>query len=265
VELDRYLPRESPLHRADPRLKFIAAIATILAITLLPVAAYAALALAWLGIVLASLWARVGALRTARTGLIAAPFALAALPLVFTRPEDPLGTVTLGPLVLTISGEGLRMFTTILLKSWLSVQVAMLLAFTTPFHELIDALRELRVPRIIVAIISFMYRYLGVLTDEAGRMNRARAARSAGSPAGRSGGSLAWRARVTGAMVGSLFIRSYERSERVYAAMQARGFEAEFRHLAMRRLGRGELLAFALFIAALVAFLAAGQLVLPRL
>jgi cobalt/nickel transport system permease protein len=215
--------------------------------------------------VLAALWARVGVLRTARNGLIAVPFALAAVPLIFTRPEDPLGTITLGPLVLTISGEGLRMFTTILAKSWLSVQVAMLLAFTTPFHELIDALRELRLPRIMVAIISFMYRYLGVLTDEAGRMNRARAARSAAAPAGRSGGSLAWRARITGAMVGSLFIRSYERSERVYAAMQARGFEAEFRHLAMRRLERAELIAFVLFLVALAAFLAAGQLLLPRL
>lgn len=236
-----------------------------MAITLLPVAAYAALALAWLGIVLASLWARVGVLRTARGGLIAAPFALAAFPLIFTRPEDPLGSVTLGPLVLTVSGEGLRMFSTILLKSWLSVQVALLLAFTTPFHELIDALRELRLPRIIVAIISFMYRYLGVLAGEAGRMNRARAARSAAAPDGRTGGGLRWRAQVTGAMVGSLFIRSYERSERIYAAMQARGFEADFRHLAMRRLRAGELLAFGAFVLLLVGFVAAGQLLLPRL
>jgi cobalt/nickel transport system permease protein len=234
-------------------------------IALLPIAAYPALGLAWLGIVLASLWARVGALRTARGGLIAAPFALAALPLIFTRPEDPLGTITLGPLVLTVSGEGLRMFSTILLKSWLSVQVALLLAFSTPFHDLIDALRELRLPRIMVSIISFMYRYLGVLTNEAGRMNVARAARSAAAPDGRSGGGLRWRAKVTGAMVGSLFIRSYERSERVYAAMQARGFEAQFRHLAMRRLERSELLAFAGFLLLLAAFLAAGQLLLPTL
>jgi cobalt/nickel transport system permease protein len=240
-------------------------VATIVVIALLPVAAYPALGLAWLGIVLASLGARVGALRTARGGLIAAPFALAALPLIFTRPEDPLGTITLGPLVLTVSGEGLRMFSTILLKSWLSVQVALLLAFSTPFHDLIDALRELRLPRIMVSIISFMYRYLGVLAAEAGRMNVARAARSAAAAEGRSGGGLRWRAKVTGALVGSLFIRSYERSERVYAAMQARGFETQFRHLAMRRLERSELLAFAAFLLLLAAFLGAGQLLLPTL
>ena len=141
---------------------------------------------------------------------------LAALPLVFTRGGPALAVVDLGPITLTISEEGLRMFTTIALKSWISVQAALLLAFTTPFHDLVDALRELRLPRIMVAIISFMYRYLGVLGDEAGRMNRARAARSAErpGPGRRAGGTLRWRASVTGAMVGSLFLRSYERSER---------------------------------------------------
>ena len=59
-----------------------------------------------------------------------------------------------------------------------------------------------------------MYRYLFVLVDEAQRLQTARESRSAGS-----GGTVAWRARVLGGMVGSLFIRSYERSERIYAAM----------------------------------------------
>ena len=66
-----------------------------------------------------------------------------------------------------------------------------------------------------------MYRYLAILTDEAGRMNRTRQSRSAAAPQGRSGGSLTWRGRVTGAMVGSLFIRSYERAERAHLVMQS--------------------------------------------
>ena len=106
------------------------------------------------------------------------------------------------------------MFATIALRSWICVQAALLLAFTTPFHELVDGLRELRLPQVMVSIISFMYRYLGVLADEATRMSRARASRSA-DPDGHGGGSLAWRAKVTGAMVGSLFLRSYERGERI--------------------------------------------------
>jgi cobalt/nickel transport system permease protein len=172
--------------------------------------------------------------------------------------------VVLGPLVLSISGEGVRLFATIVLKSWLSVQVALLLAFTTPFHELIDALRELRLPRLMVAVISFMYRYLGVLTEEAGRMNRARASRSAAAQDGRSGGTPLWRARVTGAMVGSLFLRSYERSERIYAAMQARGFEAQLRHLAMRPLDLRELFAFAAFLVSLIGFVVTAHLLMGR-
>ncbi len=65
-----------------------------------------------------------------------------------------------------------------------------------------------------MSTISFMYRYLAVLSDEASRLVRARASRSA-DLTGHGGGSIRWRAGVVGGMVGSLFIRSYERSERV--------------------------------------------------
>jgi cobalt/nickel transport system permease protein len=182
---------------------------------------------------------------------------------VFTRGVDPLGQLTLGPITLTISGEGLRMFTTIALKSWISVQAALLLSFTTPFHDLVDGLRELRLPRIMVAIISFMYRYLAVLSDEATRMLRARAARSA-DPDGHGGGPILWRARVTGSMVGSLFLRSYERSERIYAAMQARGFDGEFRYFAGPALRPAQLAVFGALAVALVAFEVAAYAWIPR-
>jgi cobalt/nickel transport system permease protein len=229
------------------------------------VGAYPALALAWLTIVAASLVGHLGALRTARGAFIALPFLLAALPLVFTRPEDPLGSVALGPLTLTISGEGLRLFTTIGLKSWVSVQAALLLAFTTPFHDLVDALRQLRLPRIMVAIISFMYRYLDVLAGEAGRMMRARAARSAVPAGGRGGASFRWRASVTGHLVGSLFLRSYERSERIYAAMQARGFDGQFRYLPGPPLTTGAIGGFGLVLGAFIVFELAAHLWIPTL
>lgn len=231
----------------------------IVAVSLLPVGSFVALGLAWLVVVAFSTLARLGPLRPARRALLAAPFLLAALPLVFTRTGDPLGTLALGPITLTISGEGLEQFATIALKSWISVQAALLLAFTTPFHDLVDALRQLRLPRIMVAIISFMYRYLAVLADEATRMTRARASRSAAAPDGRSGGSVAWRAKVTGSMVGSLFLRSYERSERIYAAMQARGFEGEFRHIHSRSMQPTEWAALGLFVAACAAFTIAAN------
>jgi cobalt/nickel transport system permease protein len=227
------------------------------------VSAFAALTIALIAIAVLAVVARLGPFRPARTAFFAFPFVLAALPLVFTRTGDPLGTLAVGPVTLTASGEGLRMFATIAFKSWVSVQAALLLSFTTPFHDLVDALRQLRLPRIMVAIIAFMYRYLAVVADEAGRMNRARTARSAAPIDGRGGGSLRWRAGVTGHMVGSLFLRSYERSERIYGAMQARGFDGEFRYLPGPALGRGAIGGFIVALCALVAFELAGHAWLP--
>ena len=234
-----------------------------MAISLLPVGSYLALGLGWLVVVGLSVLARLGPFRTARRALFALPFVLAALPLVFTRTGDPLGSFALGPLTLTVSGDGLQMFTTIALKSWVSVQAALLLAFTTPFHELVEGLRLLRLPAIMVSIISFMYRYLGVLSAEATRMARARGARSA-SVGGRSGGTLAWRAKVTGSMVGSLFLRSYERSERIYAAMQARGFESRFHHLHRRSLVPAEYVVLVVARGCSTLLVLSGHLWLPR-
>lgn len=218
----------------------------------------------WLVLVASSATAGLGPLRLSRSAFIALPFALAALPLVFTLQEQVIATVALGPLDLTISAEGLRRFLTIAVGSWLSVQVALLLAFTTPFHDLIDALRELHLPGILVSIISFMYRYLAVLGDEASRMLRARDARSGAGTAG-GGGSMRWRATVTGRMVGSLFLRAYERSERIYAAMQARGFEGEVRHLRARPLLRVELAWLGGLLLALAAWVLVAVQWLPRL
>jgi cobalt/nickel transport system permease protein len=260
MDLDRAIARDSPIHRADPRLKFIAAVATILAISLLPIGAFGAFALVWLALMAASMIARLGAFRLSRGAFIAAPFLLAAVPLVFVRTGDPIGQV--GPF--TISGEGLEQFATIAVKSWLSVQTALLLTYTTPFHDLVDALRDLRLPRILVAIIGFMYRYLAVIGDEAGRMMTARASRSAAAAGGASGGSLTWRARVTGGMVGSLFLRSYERSERIYAAMQARGFDGSFRHLASRRISTADWFWLAALLLALTGFVVGAHLVTPQ-
>jgi len=117
----------------------------------------------------------------------------------------------------------------------------------------------------MVWIISFMYRYLAVLADEATRMMRARAARSGGRDGSRGGGPLRWRATVTGRMAGSLFLRSYERSERIYAAMQSRGFEGTLRHLHGHAVTAGEMVAFAVFVGILVAFEVAAHAWLPRL
>jgi cobalt/nickel transport system permease protein len=246
-------------------VKFVLTIAAILAISLLPVGSALALLITWLVLVACSATAGLGPFRLTRSAVIALPFVLAAFPLVFTVQEQVITTVSLGPVALTVSAEGIRRFLTIAAGSWLSVQVALLLAFTTPFHDLVDALRELHLPRILVSIISFMYRYLAVLGDEASRMMRARESRSGVGPEGRAGGSVRWRATVTGRMVGSLFLRAYERSERIYAAMQARGFEGEFRHLRARPLARVEIAWLAVLLFLLLAWVVLALSWLPRL
>jgi cobalt/nickel transport system permease protein len=136
--------------------------------------------------------------------------------------------IPLGNWLITATDTGLARFGSIVVRSWVAVQVAILLTATTRFPDLMHALRHLHVPQLIVAIVGFMYRYLEVLSDEVGRLLRARESRSAGIPGQKSGGGIGWRAQVAGNMAGQLFLRSYEGSDRIYAAMQARGYKGEF-------------------------------------
>ncbi len=224
---ERYQDGDSRLHRLDPRVKVVVALILIAGITLTPVHAGWAYPLLWgvIGLVIAA--GRLGVGRVARQASLALPFALAAVTLLFTTPGDPLVSLA----GVTITTAGAWRFAAVLAKSWLAVQVALVLAMTTPFTDLLWALSRLHVPGTLIAIISFMYRYLFTLRDEAERLIRARASRSGSVSGQRSGGSLIWRARIAGGMIGNLFLRSYERSERVYAAMLSRGYAGQLRAL----------------------------------
>ncbi len=221
--LEAYRPADSPIHSLDPRLKFACTLVFILSVVLLPDGAWGAFLLAWLVVLVVALAARTGLGALLKRSLIALPFALAAVTVLFTMPGEVVGS--LGSW--TISDAGLLRFSGILLRSWLAVQTAAILTTTTRFPDLVHAMRHLRVPSVLAAVISFMYRFLFVLADEAVRLLQARSARSARLETGTGGGSLAWRARVAGGMVGQLFLRSYDRSERVYSAMLARGYQGE--------------------------------------
>ena len=218
---ERYEVGDGFLHRLDARVKVVVVLLLILGILATPERAWFAYPLLWalLGSLAAA--SHISAWRLARLGGLALPFVLAALALPFTMPGRPVVAFA----GLTISDAGLARFLSILLKSWLSVQAALLLSITTPFTDLLWAFASLRVPETLIAIVGFMYRYLYTLSDEAERLMRARAARSATVSGRKAGGSLIWRARSAGGMVGSLFLRSYERSERVYAAMLSRGYD----------------------------------------
>lgn len=234
---DRFRAGASPIHRLDPRVKVVVAVLFILSNVLLPDGAWLAFALAFIGLLFLNALAGFDLLFLITRSFVALPFALAGVSAVFALPGRPLWAWEIGPWQLVASDAGLLRFASLLARSWLSVQMAILLTATTQFPDLIHALRHLRVPQVLVAVVSFMYRYLFVLTDEAMRLLRAREARSARPAAGGGGGSLGWRARVAGNMAGQLFLRSYERSERVYAAMQARGYRGHLLTLNPHELG----------------------------
>lgn len=263
LTIERYRYAASLIHRLDPRVKLVVAVLFIVNNVLLPDGAWAAFALSW-GLLLAcNLLAGLGPGYTLRRSLVALPFALVALTVLFTVPGSPLVQVALGPWTITVSDAGLVRFASIVVRSWLSVQAAVLLTATTTFPDLMHALRHLRVPPIIIAVISFMYRYLAVLADEAQRLLRARESRSARSVGGRRS-SVLWQAGVAGSMVGQLFLRSYERSERIYNAMLARGFRGQFLTLNPHVMRAGDWLAGIIALATLVLLQLVGRYLLGR-
>ena len=252
--LDRYLEGASWFHRANARIKLVMALGFIFATTSIPPGKWSGFAIMMALVWVAAGVSRVGLVRVFLRSLVAIPFILIALPTVFTKPGAPLFELNLALFALTGTQEGLDFFISVLLKSWTSVTAAVVLTATTPPLRLLGALRSIRVPAVLVAIVMLMYRYLFVLVEEAQSMMRARAARSA-AIGRKSGGSLVWRAKSAGGMAGSLFIRTLDRSERIYMAMVARGYDGTLRQADAIPLTRGALgaMAAALFIFAAVA------------
>ncbi len=236
--LDPYQHGSSWIHNTDARIKLVLGLALILTIALIAPGTWSIYLLVMVMVVILEFISAVGINYYLKRSLLAIPFILAAFPLVFTVEGATLYAFTLGAWQVPVSLPGVERFASIALKSWFSIQVAVLLTATTPFPELLAAMRALRIPRMLVAILGLMWRYLFVLADEAIRLMRARAARSGTTfdPGTRSGGSLIWRAQTAGGMAGNLFVRSIDRSERIYAAMLSRGYDGEIRSLPQEKM-----------------------------
>lgn len=224
---ERYHDGDGLLHRIDSRVKLIVVVLFAFAATAIPEGHWLAFAAFGLFVVAAIAVSELPPFLVVRRSLLAAPFVLAAVPLIFTRPGEAVATV---PIIgWSVSDAGLIAVASILLKSWLAVLLAVVLTSTTRPLDLIRGLERLRVPRILASTVFFMYRYLFVIGAEGQRMMRARESRSAVAPGIAAGGAITWRARVLGNMVGTLFIHSFSRSERIFAAMQARGYDGTVR------------------------------------
>jgi cobalt/nickel transport system permease protein len=226
--LDPYRERQSVIHALDPRVKLVFTLAFVLTMALLPIGAWPVYMLMLTLSLSITVLSELGLKYVLQRSLLAIPFVLAAVPLLFTVPGPALLTIPTSSVSLTITTTGLERLLSIMFKSWVSVQVAIVFAAATPFPDILQAMRAIKIPRLMVSLFGLMWRYMFVMVDEVIRLMRARASRSGAIEGSKSGGSIAWRAKVTG-MAGNLFIRSLDRGERIYDAMAARGYDGEVR------------------------------------
>ena len=223
--LDQYSDRDSFIHRLDPRTKLVATFLFILVVVLTSLNQWPAFALSFFIIAILILLSRVPLFYVFKRSLAIMPFVLMiAIFIPFFKEGEVAGSYNIWLWQVTVTYSGLQVLASIVIKAWLSILSLILLTSTTRLTNLLYGLEKLHMPRVLVMILSFMYRYLFILVDETMRMKQARDSRNFG------GGRLR-QIRVIGSIIGTLFIRSYERGERVYAAMVARGFDGQIRTL----------------------------------
>ena len=210
-----YLPRHSVVHRLRPHAKVAATLAFVLAVVATPRDAFWVFGLDAVLVATVALLAHVSLPTLARRLAIEAPFVAFAvfLPLVGEAPHTDVAG-------LSLSEPGLWGAWNILVKGTLGVAATVLLASTTTIAELLTGLDRLRVPRAFTAIAGFMVRYGQVIVGEGRRMRIARLSRGYDP-------RWIWQARAVASSAGTLFIRSYERGERIHVAMLSRGFTGE--------------------------------------
>ena len=145
--LDPYRDGASPIHRLDPRVKLTLAVAFIVTAALLPPGAWPAYVLLFAVAFSVVLVSGLGVGYVYKRALLAAPFVVAARAAAVYRAGSPRSPrFSIGPWTLTLTQPGLVRFISVALKSWLSVQMAIVLAATTSFPDLLAAMRGLQAP-----------------------------------------------------------------------------------------------------------------------
>jgi cobalt/nickel transport system permease protein len=203
----------SPVHRAPAHVKILALLGFMLLVVATPWGwwwALAAQVAVLFGVIATS---RVPLTYLAPRMVIEVPFAVFALlmPFIATGPR----TEVLG---VSVSDAGLHAGLALLAKGSIGVLASLTLAATTEPQDVLRGLQRLRVPDLVVQIMGFMIRYLDVVTQELSRMMTAMRSRGCDPRSPRHWPALA-------RSLGALFIRSYERGERVHLAMLSRGYD----------------------------------------
>ncbi|MEH0845662.1 cobalt ECF transporter T component CbiQ [Micromonospora sp. CPCC 205711] len=207
-----YRESTSPVHRLAPEVKIAAMVLFTVAVVATPREAFWAFGGYALLVAAVAALARVGPRWLLTRATIELPFVLFAVALPFLGAGER--TEVAG---LSLSVDGLHGAWNIVAKGTLGVLASLLLAATTTTRDLILGLDRLRCPQILTQIATFMLRYLDVLVGEARRMRVARVSRG-------DDPRFLWQLRGFAAGVGALFLRAFERGERVYLAMVSRGY-----------------------------------------
>lgn len=204
-------------HTLAPRTRLLCTLLCVFAIALTPNGRWWTWAIYGLGVLSIILLSRVtlGVLLKR----IAVEFAFIAVVLLGTLFREG-GEVIWSWGIFRITTEGLTVLGSVTIKALLSLLLMNVLILTTSIPALLNALIALRTPPIFVAILASMYRYLDVLIGEFNAMRRAALSRNLIS-------NNRWHRLVIGNMIGVLFIRTYERGERVYQAMLSRGYQGQ--------------------------------------
>jgi cobalt/nickel transport system permease protein len=215
--LDQYASVESVITRRSPEVRLVGTVLVALAAALLPLGAWSQIA------ALAALVACLVAMARLRPAdflrRVAPPLGfvlLVSVAVLFLAPGETVARA--GPL--RVTDAGLLRFGSATGRAAVALGAAVILVSTTRFTELVQALRSLRAPAIVTTALGLGYRFLYTLTDEVERMRRAARSRNAAS------GSASRRRLLVGITAAALH-RSFDRSERVYQAMLARGYTGQ--------------------------------------
>jgi cobalt/nickel transport system permease protein len=210
--LDRYSRGTSLVHRLDARLKLVLTLVSALLVIATPELVAIFFSEKWAVWLFFGLEAWVLLVIYSISGL---PWSYLAVRLVAVLPL--LLMLALGVPLSRGLRSGWNEGAQLLARSMITLTLTITMIATTPFGRLLAALERLHMPKIFISIVAFMYRYMFVLWDELEKMRRAKLARTFYP-------SVWWETRLMANFVGILFVRAFERAERVHAAMLARGW-----------------------------------------
>lgn len=215
-----YRDGDSAVHRAPAEVKIVCLVVFVLAVVATPREMFWPYGLYALIVLAVWAWAHIPLRWVLPRMLIEAPFVILAVLLPFAEGGERVQVAGM-----QLSVAGLYAAWGIVIKGTLGVAASLTVAATTTARELPLALSRLGVPALVTSMLVLMIRYIDVLAAEASRMRMARISRG-DSPRGLH------QAGAVAKSVGTLFLRSYERGERVYLAMLSRGYDGRVPDLA---------------------------------